>query len=100
MGTFPIRPRDAAMINSLLLRRASTRPLHHTARRLSTSSFPRKVQIYEVGARDGLQNEPTRLSPEQRIEFVQRLSWTGVKAVEAAAFVNPKLVPQVIHRVV
>ena len=56
--------------------------------------MPQRVQIYEVGARDGLQNEPTRLSPAQRIAFVNLLSETGAAAVEAAAFVNPKRVPQ------
>ena len=68
------------------------------ARRLfaSAAGLPpvSRVKIYEVGARDGLQNEPALLSPQKRIELCERLSRTGVSAVEIAAFVNPKLVPQ------
>ena len=77
-----------------ITRRPPSRLRACAARQLSTL-LPRKVQIYEVGARDGLQNEPTVLSPRQRIAFIERLSQTGVAAVEAAAFVNPKRVPQV-----
>lgn len=54
----------------------------------------KRVRIYEVGARDGLQNEPTILPPETRIDLCRKLSRTGAAAVETAAFVNPKLVPQ------
>jgi len=57
------------------------------------SSLPRRVSVYEVGARDGLQNEPTILTPAARSAFVSMLSHTGVSSVEAASFVSPKLVP-------
>lgn len=60
----------------------------------ASSLLPRRVAIYEVGARDGLQNESIRLTPAQRVAFVDQLSRTGVTSVEAAAFVNPKRVPQ------
>ena len=63
-------------------------------RHASSSAMPSRVKIYEVGARDGLQNEPVRLTPSERIDFCHKLARTGVWAVEAAAFVNPKLVPQ------
>lgn len=72
----------------------STTMLRGAVRRLSTSLLPRRVRIYEVGARDGLQNEPTRLDPSQRIAFCDLLSRTGAVAVEAAAFVDPRRVPQ------
>ncbi|MFF3612091.1 hydroxymethylglutaryl-CoA lyase [Streptomyces sp. NPDC002580] len=52
------------------------------------------VRICEVGPRDGLQNEPEHLDPVQRADFVDRLSATGVAAVEVASFVNPARVPQ------
>ncbi|MGI5158993.1 hydroxymethylglutaryl-CoA lyase [Microbispora sp. CA-102843] len=52
------------------------------------------VRICEVGPRDGLQNEPEELSPQRRAEFVDRLSGTGVAAVEVASFVNPSRVPR------
>jgi len=58
------------------------------------SYYPAKVAIYEVGARDGLQNEPTVLDAAERTAFINMLSMTGVASVEAASFVHPKLVPQ------
>jgi isopropylmalate/homocitrate/citramalate synthase len=51
------------------------------------------VQVTEVGARDGLQNESTVLDPQTRAELVRRLAGTGVPRVEAVSFVHPKLVP-------
>ncbi len=53
-----------------------------------------KVQIVEVGMRDGLQNEAVHLSLEQRLEFAQRLVRSGLIRIEAGAFVSPKWVPQ------
>ena len=47
-----------------------------------------------MGPRDGLQNEGVALSPEVRAELCDRLLAAGVAAVEAASFVNPRLVPQ------
>ena len=48
----------------------------------------------DVGPRDGLQNEDQTLSPETRAGLCDRLAAAGVPRVEAASFVNPKLVPQ------
>jgi hydroxymethylglutaryl-CoA lyase/(R)-citramalyl-CoA lyase len=53
-----------------------------------------KIEIVDVGPRDGLQNEDRRLSPEVRAELCDRLAAAGLPRVEAASFVNPKLVPQ------
>jgi (R)-citramalyl-CoA lyase len=53
-----------------------------------------RVEIVEVGPRDGLQNEKDTLSPEVRAELCDRLAAAGVPRVEAASFVNPKRVPQ------
>jgi (R)-citramalyl-CoA lyase len=53
-----------------------------------------RVEIVEVGPRDGLQNENKTLSPEVRAELCERLAAAGVPRVEAASFVNPKRVPQ------
>lgn len=50
--------------------------------------------ICDVGARDGLQNEPVTLAPAVRAELVRRLVAAGLRHVEAASFVNPALVPQ------
>jgi hydroxymethylglutaryl-CoA lyase/(R)-citramalyl-CoA lyase len=53
-----------------------------------------RIEIVDVGPRDGLQNEDKTLSPEVRAELCDRLAAAGVPRVEAASFVNPKLVPQ------
>jgi (R)-citramalyl-CoA lyase len=50
--------------------------------------------VCDVGPRDGLQNEARTLEPAARAELCDRLSAAGVKRIEAASFVNPKLVPQ------
>jgi hydroxymethylglutaryl-CoA lyase/(R)-citramalyl-CoA lyase len=53
-----------------------------------------RATICDVGPRDGLQNEPETLSPKERATLVDRLAAAGLPRVEAASFVNPKLVPQ------
>ncbi len=53
-----------------------------------------RVEIVDVGPRDGLQNEKETLSPEVRAGLCDRLAAAGVPRVEAASFVNPKRVPQ------
>jgi isopropylmalate/homocitrate/citramalate synthase len=57
-------------------------------------SMPQSVRIVEVGPRDGLQNEKQVVSTETKIEFIRRLADTGLKTIEATAFVSPKWVPQ------
>ncbi|HEY4025122.1 MAG TPA: hydroxymethylglutaryl-CoA lyase [Candidatus Dormibacteraeota bacterium] len=52
------------------------------------------LTICDVGPRDGLQNESVTLAPEVRADLCDRLLAAGVRAVEAASFVNPRLVPQ------
>jgi isopropylmalate/homocitrate/citramalate synthase len=53
-----------------------------------------RIEIVDVGPRDGLQNEDRTLSPEVRAELCEKLAAAGVPRVEAASFVNPKRVPQ------
>ena len=50
--------------------------------------------VCDVGPRDGLQNEAKTLAPSVRAELCDRLAAAGVRRMEAASFVNPKLVPQ------
>jgi len=52
------------------------------------------LTICDVGPRDGLQNESVTLDPGVRADLCDRLFAAGVQAVEAASFVNPRLVPQ------
>ena len=55
---------------------------------------PRRVRIYEVGPRDGLQNEAASIATADKIAFVNALSEAGHRAIEVSAFVSPKWVPQ------
>lgn len=55
---------------------------------------PQVVRIVEVGPRDGLQNEKQSVPTATKIEFIRRLAETGLKTIEATAFVSPKWVPQ------
>ncbi|MFH8485585.1 hydroxymethylglutaryl-CoA lyase [Streptomyces longisporoflavus] len=57
-------------------------------------ALPSRVRIYEVGARDGLQNEKAVVPTEIKAEFVRRLAAAGLTTVEATSFVHPKWVPQ------
>jgi isopropylmalate/homocitrate/citramalate synthase len=52
------------------------------------------VVVCDVGPRDGLQNESRTLEPAVRAELCDRLASAGLRRIEAASFVNPKLVPQ------
>ena len=57
-------------------------------------TLPASVKIFEVGPRDGLQNEATLLSVQDKVDLIDRLSQSGLKAIEAGSFVSPKWVPQ------
>ncbi|MGR2680240.1 hydroxymethylglutaryl-CoA lyase [Chromobacterium haemolyticum] len=52
------------------------------------------VKIVEVGPRDGLQNEKQPLSTAVKLELIRRLAASGLRSIEAGAFVSPKWVPQ------
>ncbi|MFN9926574.1 MAG: hydroxymethylglutaryl-CoA lyase [Phenylobacterium sp.] len=54
----------------------------------------RRIEIVEVGPRDGLQNEKTLFSIDQKLEMISRLEAAGARRMEVVSFVNPKRVPQ------
>ena len=56
--------------------------------------LPERVSVYEVGARDGLQNESTVIDVETKIEFIHRLIASGLGVVELTSFVPPSWIPQ------
>ncbi len=56
--------------------------------------LPKRVEIVEVGPRDGLQNEPSVVSTAAKVEFIGRAIAAGLRRLEVASFVNPKRVPQ------
>jgi hydroxymethylglutaryl-CoA lyase len=53
-----------------------------------------RVQIVEVGARDGLQNEPETVSTADKLTLISRMIAAGIRRLEVASFVNPARVPQ------
>jgi hydroxymethylglutaryl-CoA lyase len=59
-----------------------------------SAKTPQRVTVVEVGPRDGLQNERINLPTADKIELVDRLSASGLTAIEVSAFVSPKWVPQ------
>ena len=58
------------------------------------AGLPERVTIYEVGPRDGLQNEQAMVRTAVKAEFVRRLVAAGLPVVEATSFVHPRWVPQ------
>lgn len=62
-------------------------------------TLPKEVTIIEVGPRDGLQNEPNFVPTNQKIEFINRLSQTGLKHIEVTSFVSHKAIPQLTDSV-
>jgi len=53
-----------------------------------------QVEIFEVGPRDGLQNEPGVVPTATKIELIERMIAAGLRRIEVASFVNPARVPQ------
>jgi hydroxymethylglutaryl-CoA lyase len=56
--------------------------------------IPKRVHVFEVGPRDGLQNEAAALSVDDKVAFCDALLDSGLPSVEVGAFVSPKWVPQ------
>ena len=57
-------------------------------------NLPQRVTIYEVGPRDGLQNEPRMVPTSDKIAFINALAATGLEHIEITSFVSPKWIPQ------
>jgi len=77
-----------------LSRRAPTAQLGSILRRTYATPVNNFVRIVEVGPRDGLQNEPTAIPKDVKVELINRLGAAGVKIIESGSFVSPKWVPQ------
>ncbi|WP_328331842.1 hydroxymethylglutaryl-CoA lyase [Kribbella sp. NBC_00382] len=61
---------------------------------VAAEGLPESVTIYEVGPRDGLQNEDAIVDVAVKAEFIQRLAAAGLTTIETTSFVHPKWVPQ------
>lgn len=57
-------------------------------------NIPNEVTIKEVGPRDGLQNEQELIPTEDKVEWINQLSSTGLSYIEISSFVHPKWIPQ------
>ena len=62
-------------------------------------SIPTRVQLIDVGPRDGLQNEKTPVPAEVKVGLVHRLQDAGLQEIEVTSFVSPKWVPQMADNV-
>jgi hydroxymethylglutaryl-CoA lyase len=56
--------------------------------------LPDRAAVYEVGPRDGLQNEPSPVPTDVKVELIERLAATGLPYIEASSFVHPRWIPQ------
>jgi len=61
---------------------------------MNNLTLPKKVKIVEVGPRDGLQNESTPISADDKVSLIEQLGDAGVTYIESGSFVSPKWVPQ------
>ena len=62
--------------------------------KVELAGLPERVTIWEVGPRDGLQNEKSVIPVEVKAEFIDRLAAAGLTTIEATSFVHPTWVPQ------
>ena len=60
-------------------------------------TMPKEITLCEVGLRDGLQNEKTMFTAEQKIALINAMSEAGFKVIEVGSFVSPKAVPQMAN---
>ncbi len=61
---------------------------------MSTTNYPSRVRLIDVGPRDGLQNEAQPVPTEVKVELVHRLQAAGLREIEVTSYVSPKWVPQ------
>jgi alkanesulfonate monooxygenase SsuD/methylene tetrahydromethanopterin reductase-like flavin-dependent oxidoreductase (luciferase family) len=72
---------------------------------MTSHELPGRVLIREVGPRDGFQNEPERISTDDKVRLINALARTGLRRIEVASFVRPDVIPQlddaieVLHRI-
>ncbi|XP_064002842.1 3-hydroxymethyl-3-methylglutaryl-CoA lyase, cytoplasmic isoform X3 [Pogoniulus pusillus] len=101
MGTVPSALRHCLSYQHLLKEQlwigepaAPPPAVPHPGQESQTSGLPEYIKIVEVGPRDGLQNEKVIVPTDTKIELINRLSKTGLPAIEATSFVSSKWVPQ------
>jgi hydroxymethylglutaryl-CoA lyase len=58
------------------------------------AAVDRRVRVYEVGPRDGLQNEATPIATADKLRYLELLATAGLREIEATSFVSPRAIPQ------
>ena len=66
---------------------------------MNFQKLPRRVTVYEVGPRDGLQNESRQVATHDKVALIDSLSASGLPIVEITSFVSPKWIPQLADAV-
>jgi hydroxymethylglutaryl-CoA lyase len=64
---------------------------------MANDELPKFITICEVGTRDGLQNEKTMVSVEDKVKLIDDMAAAGFKVIEVGSFVSPKAVPQMAN---
>src|SRR3954464_8128543 len=67
---------------------------HYGSCRGCVVRLPAEATIYEVGPRDGLQNEARQVPTAEKIRFIDSLVAAGISSIEITSFVSPKWIPQ------
>lgn len=103
LGRLFFKPRvlqaNAALISRSLSSTSPSSPSPQSSTQLLLQNLPTDVQIVEVGPRDGLQNESTLVSVQDKIEFIERLADAGCTYIEAGSFVSPSKIPSMANSV-
>ena len=58
------------------------------------TNLPKRVSIYEVSPRDGLQNEAAQVATHAKVRLIEALADSGLRRIEVTSFVSPRWVPQ------
>ena len=58
------------------------------------TNLPKRVSVYEVSPRDGLQNESAQVATHAKVRLIEALADAGIRRIEATSFVSPRWVPQ------
>lgn len=64
---------------------------------IASITFPEQVTIFEMGPRDGLQNEAANITVADKVALIEGLADAGVQKIESGSFVSPKWVPQMAN---
>src|SRR5690606_28447292 len=75
-------------------RRGRADPMTDQKGAAAMSQRPSRVNIREVGPRDGFQNEPEHIPTDDKVRLINELGRTGLKRIEVASFVRPDVIPQ------